>query len=95
MGNLTNGFIRYAFKMNNSEDLFFSVNGDGWANICELDILDTYGSENEAYKIFKTNIPDIIKKQITISKVIYEFRQFNKDKDWDNEIDDNNYISLN
>lgn len=94
MSSLTNGYIRYAFASKDS-GLLWSVEGDGWTNMCELEILDTYGTKEEAEKVLNEQVSSNVRKLVTIKKVIYEFRPFVEKRDWDNEEDDKKYISIN
>lgn len=95
MSLLTNGYIRYAFVAKDSDTIVWSVEGDGWANICELEVLDTYGTKEEAEAIFKNQVPDCIKKLVIIKKVIYEFRPFVEKRDWNNKEDNSKYLLIN
>lgn len=48
MGSLTRGYIRFALHIKGSDSLYYSVSGDGCCNLCELELSDTYESEEAA-----------------------------------------------
>lgn len=77
MGNVTNGYIRYALCDKKDSDNFFSVRGDGWCMVCELELLDTYESEEAALQAIASLVRnDIIRERLMVTKVIYEFHNY-------------------
>lgn len=91
MGSLTRGYIRFALHIKGSDSLYYSVSGDGCCNLCELELSDTYESE-EAALLAMQSLKDNIKNYFVITKVVYEFRPYKKSAHWNNEYDDAKYI---
>ena len=92
MGWFTMGSTRFALCDKEDSDNFFSVRGNGWCMVCELEILDTYESEEAALQAIAALVRNgIIRERLVVTKVAYEFHKYSDVAEYDPGPDETMY----